>query len=306
MIRKKSGANALYQDDDGRLYRATGQDDLFKMIPDFSRTVKPFMNTMRQSLKQANLEIQGSVVKLSFNHIPGKACGGGVRQKITEFSQKSRKAMLERMARLDYSGRVTFVTLTYKTDVSHSDAKSHLRAFLKRLSRKHPGTQHASVWRMEYQKRGTIHWHIMCFGLPFTAWNTLREDWREITDQPDIKMVRIERIHDPKKARSYVAKYIAKQTDSSPASPLFNYMTNQAVLGNPGRFWGIEGRASLPFAKLIITTITGLFDEAHSFKDYMRIHWHGVNDTDRRGAMIFVDNAYDWLRLWRFCILTSD
>lgn len=303
---KNRVGSTVYQDSGGGLYRRIGDTDYYKRIPDFRQAQSRYLDRQRIRYNSAELEIQGDVLNLRLPAAPGGRVGGGIRQSITEFSRRARKNMLERMARIDYSGRCTFITLTYHSDVPHKAAKGHLRAFIKRLVREHEDDNFAIVWRMDYQRRGTIHFHLMAFGLPFTEQSNMLDWWREITDQPTITNLNVQLIHDPKQARRYVSKYVAKVTLPEERAAYLATGTKQAETDLPGRFWGIEGRAYLPFAELISAILRFEQRAINQFKRYARRKWSGINNHQRRGFTLFIDNPDRWLLLLGHCLLELD
>lgn len=135
-----------------------------------SRNPLDFTATRHQS--RYRFEFQGGLVKASHvGRLPsdGAFSGGSRRGSVLQFSKKSRLRLLELFNRLDwdyYTSPVVFITLTYgQRWPKPEQAKKHLTAFLKRVRRAFP--ESAAVWRVEMQKRGAPHWHLMFFNLPF-------------------------------------------------------------------------------------------------------------------------------------------
>ena len=166
------------------------------------------------------------------------------RGKVYGQSPKSRKRLLERVATISTARLMVFITLTYgENDPNAELAKQHLHTFLQRLYRKAPRA--AIIWKMEYQQRGAIHFHLLCFNLPYIDKGSIQQAWGEITNQ-DRPFTRIEAIRSRKKALSYVAKYMAKRPTQSSG---FNYVPypNVPVLWS-GRTWGTRGACHIPYA----------------------------------------------------------
>lgn len=114
------------------------------------------------------------------------------RENITNWSKKSRSAMVARICSLDYSEMLSdpkrpgaMITLTYpKTweDVAPTaqQAKRHLRLFTQRYRRAF-GENLVGLWKQEWQRRGACHFHIFCvppIDVAFTKW--VSETWNEI------------------------------------------------------------------------------------------------------------------------------
>jgi hypothetical protein len=163
----------------------------------------------------------------------------GKRGRITTFSRRSRSRMFKCFGKTNRGllSRSLFLTLTYPRSFPSEAAiyKEHFRAWRMRLTRTFPSA--GAIWRLEFQKRGAPHFHLLVVGIPFIAKEWVSRSWYEIAgggDRRNLKYgTRIERITGPKKASQYVAKYAAKLPDS--ATPM----------GFPGRLWGVIRRPAL-------------------------------------------------------------
>lgn len=86
-------------------------------------------------------------------------------KKVCRFSQKSRSRMMDKFRRMKKTGLKLpfFVTLTYHRNEMRGDvAKKHLNTFLQRFRRIQNGRdEFRYFWKMEKQKRGAIHFHLM-------------------------------------------------------------------------------------------------------------------------------------------------
>lgn len=95
----------------------------------------------------------------------------GTPRQVTGWSRKSRARMIARLAELDWAPMMdrpevpAMVTLTYPgnwgelvpdAEVAHA----HLTAFFKRYSRAW-GESWQGVWKMEFQRRGAVHFHLL-------------------------------------------------------------------------------------------------------------------------------------------------
>lgn len=117
------------------------------------------------------------------------------RTVIKSWTSKSRSSMVARLSSLDYSDMLNdpdaipiMTTLTYPGDweavvPTAEIAKSHLRSFQKRYERAF-GEKLAAVWKMEFQRRGAVHFHIfMNMRIEkkvFEKW--LSQTWTEIVN----------------------------------------------------------------------------------------------------------------------------
>jgi len=284
--------------------RKKAQDEYWDVEPMWRKRAKRHAMT-------ATIEFQGELVKVITKQITPIVGQGGKRRPITEFSGKSRKHLLEIVSRMDWTvERATFITLTYhQAEYSAKRAKRDLRAFLKRLYRAY-GIK-AVLWRLEPQKRGSWHFHLLVWGLPYYPKSDLLKDWREVTGQGTITQCDIQLVENAKKARSYVAKYIAKPLPvvslkvvslllaGIPMHSLLSYLdyaTNLAEISSPGRFWGIENRKLIHWAQLVVCTMR-IGSTFHDFKRYARRAWKGINNREGVGFSVFVRDVRQWYRL---------
>jgi hypothetical protein len=184
------------------------------------------------------IEAQGNLLKLSLK-TTGQISGGGARGSITSFSRRSRKNMLETMARLDEEklGFVSFVTLTYPDNCqppTFEESTDNRKAFLKRLQRRFP--EASGIWRREWEDRKSgkhagvfyPHFHLLFFNLPFVHYEELNRHWCEVLKYDGYLRTEIKAVENWRQAFYYVAKYMAKPEgydlaeDAAPFSPLVN------------------------------------------------------------------------------------
>lgn len=180
---------------------------------------------------------------------------GGIRSRIRSFSAKSRVRLMRFMARLKMSGvRATFITLTFRGYPTNAQAKRMLHAFVQVIRRN--SSEASAVWRMEYQGRGSIHFHLLCFNLPYWDWQDLLETWKRITRQ-DIARVDIRLVRSRRGVQSYVSKYIAK-VDKGNRKTFF--ISPPYLHGGrkwrKGRFWGYHNKKLLPLGEVVAGVLT--------------------------------------------------
>ena len=187
------------------------------------------------------------------------------RAPITGWSRKSRANMVRRLCELDYTplyrgGRLpAMVTLTYPGDwltvVPTGDVlKRHMKALRKRYLRAW-GEDWACVWKLEFQRRGAPHVHMLCTpphglaktGERFAVW--LSRSWAEVVAHPDPEQRRRHqlagtaldyaeglRATDPKRVAAYFCKHglmAAKEYQHDVPAAW------QRPGHGPGRFWGV-------------------------------------------------------------------
>lgn len=170
----------------------------------------------------------------------GLVSGGGQRSKVTEFSRNSRRRLARKINSTDRREKFIFVTLTYPENMTDGrQGKKHLKAFLQRLRYHRPDI--SGFWKLEFQHRGAIHFHLMLF----TRWLDAREvfGWwgRIIGDKSTFEdsastEVRAPRVRES--ARRYLFAYLGKA----------DYQTDASHCAEVGRFWGVVGTDSIPYS----------------------------------------------------------
>lgn len=154
----------------------------------------------------------------------------GKRGKAT-FSSASRRRLLKTIAQIE-GGKPIFVTLTYHKEWGTPlEWKADLNRFLVELHRKYP--KMGGVWRLELQKRGAPHYHLLLWGGYLDkAW--LSDAWHRATrSKANLLMgTRVEAIRSERGVMSYASKYMSKSSrDDCPEGI--------------GRHWGIFAKNNL-------------------------------------------------------------
>lgn len=178
----------------------------------------------------------------------GKSNNHGHRGPITHFSKSARFRLFHMLAKIDNDliFEPIFCTLTYHYGHENSkrSTKSQLHHFLTRLRQLDPKVQY--FWRIEYQKRGAPHYHLIIFpgtkiGTRFSnAYGTsISRIWHEIADPNSYRHeqygCKIVTIKSYSQACAYMSKYIAKH----------EHINAESV---EGKHWGCS--RNLPIYKL--------------------------------------------------------
>lgn len=233
----------------------------------------------------ANFYIGGSLVKFSKPKVTSEPKEPGIRGKAG-FSAGSRRRLMRKLGMIKRSAIPVFVTLTYPAVYSSDPVrwKRDFDVFCKRLQRRFEKI--ALVWKLEFQKRGAPHYHLMVWGADYA--NLLAfcsSAWYQVVGSLDEKHfragVRVEKIRSIRGVFSYASKYLGK--------------TEQVIQG-VGRFWGVRGEENIPWADLVQVAVT--YPEAVKLIRFLRraIHVKGHNYPSLSGI---VDASFWFERLNR-------
>lgn len=149
----------------------------------------------------------------------GGAAGGGKRGEVEGFSRAARKRMLQMLHSVKFQTAV-LITLTYGKEYPEDWQiwKKHLKAWKRATERRYGNLR--AIWRIELQKRGAPHFHVLYLDFPFIPVDTLQSLWYDIIKTPpeqrfgnglDLRAVRGSTSH--KQVMAYVSKYVGKIED---------------------------------------------------------------------------------------------
>lgn len=264
---------------------------------------------VRPNPVKLQVEIQGGLFKVATLYDSAKnhqtQSNRGI---IQSYSAKSRIRNLQFAARLDWAHHKSiFITLTYAESYpSPRGAKAQLRAFLKRVWRRFD-KPFAVWWRLEYQKRGAPHFHLVVFDLPYYTIDDLRSDWHAVTHDKSIENFKINLLDSSTKARRYMSKYSAKveQNQYIPCKQPIqqhedSYFTTAPYL-SAGRFWGVENRNNVPYCEqnLIIISPDHFhdFEVLESLKDMAMATYPKLRRWRGKGFFLFIEPGKAWFDL---------
>jgi len=244
-----------------------------------------------QMITPSTIEFQGDVLRMKTTIADTPYTPKSIRGKVTLFSRKSRLRLLEFLARTsDTKNPRIFLTLTYPSNMTEAETgKQHLRAFLERVRRKFPKA--SAIWRIEYQKRGAVHFHLLFFNLPYWKADKIRIAWGECIGEENPR-IEIKTCRSRRESTYYVSKYLAK------CSPQADVSLSNLPYSHAGQHWGYFNRDAIPMAELFIFEVLG---SIKAFWD-MRRAIRRSNPKSRRsgagGSMLFVQNACRWKEYW--------
>lgn len=208
----------------------------------------PHICTQRGS---ASFYVGGSLIRCSKPRPSISQVGGGVRGIVKGFSSASRRRMLYTMGKIFRANNPLMITLTYPGEFSLDGRvwKNDLRKWFQRLKRRFPSV--GLVWKLEPQKRGAPHFHILAWGLEKVLLVNLRsyvsKSWYEVVGSGDIRHLKagtqVQMIRSNRGFMAYASKYIGKMGDG-------------VQWEQPGRYWGIKGAEFIPWADLCTLPLT--------------------------------------------------
>lgn len=173
------------------------------------------------------------------------------RGNVTGFSDKSRQRLRVYLSKLRRQAPIRFLTLTYQREnVNGNDAKRDLHAFLERVRCGYPHV--AAVWKLELQRRGTIHFHLLIFG----GWidhRFISRTWDRIAGNDfhggHSTSTRIEAARDSGRTVGYLLKYLCKEiSNKSGDAHADGSMGATRTREDLGRVWGVHNRRCVPLA----------------------------------------------------------
>ena len=169
------------------------------------------------------------------------------RGRVTEWSKKARMRAKRRMAqvRIDALKDAVTVTLTYPSEFPPADDHEVYKTHLDRMNTKLRKMGLCGFWKLEFQKRGAPHYHLLL--IPEQKWDLkllrklIAEKWYKTVGSNDPKHLQagteVSPVKSPKGAMGYLCSYMGKKEQTMP--------------GNfTGHYFGSIARAKIPFGKL--------------------------------------------------------
>jgi hypothetical protein len=175
---------------------------------------------------------------------------------VATFSARSRRRLMQLLASLHWAdlGPGVFVTLTYHHGwrADAATLKSHLKAWLQ--WHRDQELELYYIWRLEWQRRGAIHYHVMMWPKKGSGMfiapeyiSRARAAWHRIADPTSMAHESLGLHCIPitcyRQAAAYVSKYVAKEQP-------------ETCQGYEGRRWGCSD--TLPTRAIIDIDVSGL------------------------------------------------
>lgn len=162
-----------------------------------------------------------------------------------------------------------FLTLTHAaniTDIKYSN--SEFTKFIKRLKR-HTNTDIKYIAVIEFQKRGSIHYHIVIFNLPYTRKEEIARIWRH-------GYVKINAIDNIYNIGAYVSKYMGKDVGDDRLVGEKCYFTSRGLkkpveIKDSAQIWGCLDAIKEKNMKVYGTTFTSDYTGVTEYTQYMLV-----------------------------------
>jgi len=211
------------------MYKGKRKFNLNKVIPEWTR---PFTGEIIDSMAKLTLtdnyvSIEGIFSKnqdllaagytqsqIDEDKQPDAIAVGGKRGEITDFTRASQSRFIKSVSLWNPLGRLIMLTLTYAyTWPSSEEVQRHFKNFRTRMNREKPDW--AGCWKLEYQKRGAPHFHLVIDTMaplknirPLRKW--VKETWDAVRQDGEPARVQCEFARNPHRAKYYLTKEIGK------------------------------------------------------------------------------------------------
>lgn len=138
----------------------------------------------------------------------------GKQERIQEYRDQVNYKAREKVRRLinaNFDENSLFVTLTFAENVTDLEyANYELKKFLQKMKRKQKDFAHVTV--VEFQKRGAVHYHMVCnYHLEWTTHKELQKHERDIATVWGNGFVDIQPIKHVDNVGAYLIKYMSKE-----------------------------------------------------------------------------------------------
>ena len=261
------------------------------------------------------------------------------RGKISCFSKASRRRMLQILSKLNKSkipdDKILFITLSAPgtdsnwQDVSGEQWKKRLNNFLIQLRQKHLEKMQFGMWRMEFQARGAIHFHLVLWNVKYLDKDWVAKCWNRICckdlDQEVARKhlsasTQVEPARGWGKTQEYFSKimaYLAKEETESESVLI--------AIKQFGRHWGIIARSEMTefiegviekldyrqyyaCRRMILNYLQACRRRTWGDKfrkDAWRVLRSRLLTSDKKNYMLFLDYEH-WQRYLAFLLKKSD
>lgn len=235
---------------------------------------------------------QGTLIEVNRSHVKMERQGGGIRGKITGFSNKSRRNLMKKLGKVNKQDLPLWVTLTYpdEFEVDTLAMRKHFERFRRRLERR----GWSGIWRIEWKRRISgahideyyPHYHLMIWGAKvdfFREWVSIA--WYEccgcLSDNHLLAGTSVSLVHHWKQLCCYVSKYMAKTGDLPDE------------VEQLGRLWGVINPNAIPWSEVIEWTIP--YPTANKLFRMMRRYAHLKTFSSQNSLSLLCNSPAQWL-----------
>lgn len=212
---------------------------------------------------------------------PRVAGGGGAKRGVVRgMSKRSARRLRRMLSFVEYTRDMSFLTLTYRDAVDMQKVKHDLNVLFQRIKRYFPRAW--GIWKLERQKRGAWHIHILLVNMPFWAWQNIVDVWSAVSQQDASRATNIKHVRSLRELRAYLSKYIAKPADAEEEAT--------------GRMWGIFNRKVAVFVAVSCYLTSAQFFRLRREVQRLRYNVESFNFWIYRASSIvtsFLEDAFD-------------
>jgi hypothetical protein len=244
---------------------------------------------------------------------------GVKRGGVQEFSRASQRRLQTVLSGWQFLTRPCMLTLTYPAQHAPPKISNRLfrKMFLQRLLRAFPHL--GALWRLEYQIRGAVHYHLIIDGVAdeqerqwVERW--AKKNWRDCRgaeyshEKEDVERNRLEWITHEQAAKFYLTKEVGKSIQGNRAGQ--GWKENAVEVEHYGRFWGFHNKAVLQFHHKeysLPRLVAERFADAIQFRvqELMKKAGRIVQDKSGQWVMVKSKRPVERWKLQRWLLVTD-
>lgn len=166
-----------------------------------------------------HIKIDEALEKVIASEIESKA-KESMKKSVNRAKTKLRRLIEQNRGK--YKQRDKFITLTIaENETNRKDTNYDFMKFIQWLKSRYSAFEYIAV--LEKQKRGSIHYHVLFFGLPYIPNKELEKLWGK-------GFVRINVIDTYPELGKYLVKYLSKDLETGRATKQKRYFTSRGLI----------------------------------------------------------------------------
>lgn len=202
----------------------------------------------------------GELIQREATEAEAEAIKEAQKMSSREKSNVRARNNVRRLALSNFSNRSRFLTLTFRENIQDVElANKTFKRFIKYMNedlrKEEKKLKYLAV--IEFQKRGTIHYHMICEGIPFKKKgyrNHVRDRWRQairsVTGAEgegvgNIDLKRLDTLKDVDNLGAYVVKYMTKADADKRLFGKKLYQTSRGLERPKEKTYRVESEAEL-------------------------------------------------------------